>query len=450
MTRLRTGITTGTCAAAAAKAAAMILIGRPSPESVDLTLPDGQILTVPILYARPDSADRVACPQPARPVAGCRSRGHEPESGDPMPRQTAAWACHPREPSRQEVSGTPVSRAVAAVRKDAGDDPDVTDGLTVVVTVGPATGDETEFLAGDGVGTVTKPGLQVPPGQPAINPVPRRMIAAAVAEVTDRPLTVEVAIPGGREVAARTFNPRLGVVGGLSILGTTGVVRPYLRKAVEDSLRCALDVAAACGVRRPVLVPGHIGERAARSHFALADEQLIEVGNEWGYVLGLLGGYPFEAALVAGHPGKLAKLAAGEWDTHSARSAGVAEALGALCGAVLGRPAPESPTAEGVFAALEPPDRRRLADALAARIRAAVERKVGDASGGSAQGWHGHAPLRDREPPAQARTRSRKQPRDRATPVTNALRGGSMTVAVVVINMAGDVLGSDGDLSPWR
>jgi cobalt-precorrin-5B (C1)-methyltransferase len=374
MTTLRTGITTGACAAAAAKAATMVLVGQAAPERVNLVLPDRQVIEVPILYARP---------------AG------------------------------------PGGRAVAAVRKDAGDDPDVTDGLVIVVTVWPAGGPqgspgitETEFFAGEGVGTVTKPGLQVPPGQPAINPVPRRMIAAAIAEVTSQPLAVEVAIPGGRQVAARTFNPRLGIVGGLSVLGTTGIVRPYSRKAIEDSLRCALDVAAACGVCRPVLVPGHIGAKAARSHFTLQDEQLIEVGNEWGCVLDLLRGpltlpspargegikHPFTALLVAGHPGKLAKLAVGDWDTHSARSRGALGALDCVCGATLGRPAPQSTTAEGVFAALEPGERKRLADALAARIRAAVSHRVGR----------------------------------------------TLPAAVFLINMAGEALGSDGDLSPWR
>jgi cobalt-precorrin-5B (C1)-methyltransferase len=215
---------------------------------------------------------------------------------------------------------------------------------------------------------------------------------------------VEVAIPGGREVAERTFNPRLGIVGGLSILGTTGIVRPYCRKALRDSLECSLDVAAACGVRDPVLVPGNIGAKAARSHFALAEEQVIEVGNEWGYVLDLLFRYPFAALLVAGHPGKLAKLAAGDWDTHSARSASPVGLVGQLCREVLGQRAPESPTVEGLFAALDPTEQKRLADSLAGRVRAAVSQKI----------------------------------------------SGVFPVAVLLVNMAGRELGSDGDLTPWR
>jgi cobalt-precorrin-5B (C1)-methyltransferase len=353
MNKLRTGVTTGACAAAAAKAAVMVLLGQPAPERVTMILPDGEPLIIPVLYARP-AADG--------------------------------------------------GRAVAAVRKDAGDDPDVTDGLEIVVTVEFVTAGETVFTAGDGVGTVSKPGLQVPPGEPAINPVPRRMIAAAMAEVTPQAMTVEVAIPGGREVATRTFNPRLGIVGGLSILGTTGIVRPHCMKALRDSLKCSLDVAAACGVRSPVLVPGHIGARAVRAIFALAEEQVIEVGNEWGYVVELAGRYSFASLLAAGHPGKLAKLAAGEWDTHSARSGNAAAMIDGVCREVLGRPEPESPTAEGVFAALEAAERKRLGDALAAQVAAAVARKT----------------------------------------------GGVFPVAALLVNMAGVELGRGGDFSSWR
>ena len=194
--------------------------------------------------------------------------------------------------------------AEAAVVKDAGDDPDVTNGALVTATVAWTAGDGVEFAAGDGVGTVTKPGLAIPPGEPAINPVPRRMIAEAVREVTPRGVRVTVAIPGGAELARKTFNPRIGVLGGLSILGTTGIVRPFSCSAMRESLRCSLDVAAAAGVRAPVFVPGHIGERAARAHFRVADEQVVEVGNEWGFALDEALRRPFADLLIAGPPGK--------------------------------------------------------------------------------------------------------------------------------------------------
>ena len=244
--RLRPGITTGTCAAAAAKAAAMVLGGGPAPGQVELRLPGGQ----------------------------CR------------------YAC--RCSSAQRIGG---EAAVAAVRKDAGDDPDVTHGMEVRATVAWDTGEEVTLVAGEGVGTVTKPGLQVPPGEPAINPVPRQMIAAALREVTARGLRVEIAIPGGARWPERPSTRGWGSRGGLSILGTTGIVRPCCTQALHDALRCGSGVAAACGVKAPVLVPGNIGAKAARRHFALRDEQVIEVGNAWGFVLdeaacGLAGSLP--------------------------------------------------------------------------------------------------------------------------------------------------------------
>ena len=188
----RSGYTTGTCAAAAAKAAAKVLLGGPAPQAVEVPLPDGTRAVLPALYAR--------------------RRGGEAE---------------------------------AAVRKDAGGDADATHGSVVTASLTWAQGGDVTFVAGDGVGTVTKPGLSVPPGEPAVNPVPRAMIRAAIREVTELPVRVVLSIPGGKELAQKTFNPRLGVAGGLSILGTTGRVRPYCRTALRDALSCALDVAAA-------------------------------------------------------------------------------------------------------------------------------------------------------------------------------------------------------------
>jgi cobalt-precorrin-5B (C1)-methyltransferase len=215
---------------------------------------------------------------------------------------------------------------------------------------------------------------------------------------------VEISVPGGREIAAKTFNPRLGIEGGLSILGTTGIVRPYCTRALHDALKCALDVAAACGATAPVLVPGNIGTRAARRHFSLREEQVIEVGNEWGFVLDLLSRHVFRAVLLLGHPGKLAKLAADQWDTHSARSNSAAHYLSRVCPEVLGHPAPDSTTAEGVFAALSLPERTALGQELAKRVRLAAAGRIAQ----------------------------------------------RIAVAVFLVNMAGECLGSDGDLTPWQ
>lgn len=349
---LRCGITTGTCAAAAAKAAASVLAGGLTPRDVQLRLPSGETTRVPILGVQHDQGSLAA---------------------------------------------------TAVVRKDAGDDPDVTHGLEVRVTISWDDAGDVTFVAGEGVGTVTKPGLQIAPGQPAINPIPRQMIVAAVREITSRGVRVEIGIPGGREIAARTFNPRLGIEGGLSILGTTGVVRPYCTRALREALTCALNVAAACRVAAPVLVPGNIGVRAAAEHFSLRDEQIVEVSNEWGFLLDLLPGRDFLAVLLVGHPGKLAKLAAGQWDTHSSRSSPATQYVDALCSQVVGHPAPDCPTTEGMFAKLATPGKTQLATALANRVRSAVV-----------------ARLEHRLP-----------------------------VAVVLVDMAGQRLGSDGDLSPW-
>ena len=177
-----------------------------------------------------------------------------------------------------------------------------------------------EFAAGEGVGTVTKPGLAIPPGEPAINPVPRRMIREAVREVTPRGVRVTISIPGGGELARKTFNPRIGDRRGALDPGDHGD-RPPLQLFGDARIApLHLDVAAAAGIRAPVFVPGHIGERAARAHFRVADEQIVEVGNEWGFALDEALRRPFSALLILGHPGKLAKLTAGDWDTHSGRS----------------------------------------------------------------------------------------------------------------------------------
>ena len=292
----------------------------------------------------------------------------------------------------------------AAVRKDAGDDPDVT----------ARAGSASHAFLGrrcrrDIRGRRGRRHRHQARAPDPTGPTGHQSRAAtddsrAIRDITPRGVRVEISIPGGREIAAKTFNPRLGIEGGLSILGTTGIVRPYCTRALRDALKCTLDVAAACQVTAPVLVPGNIGAGAARRHFSLRDEQLIEVGNEWGFVLDLLSQYAFQAVLLVGHPGKLAKLAADQWDTHSSRSSQVAQYLSGLCPTVLGHPAPDSTTAEGVFAALPPPEKKTLADELAKRVRTAVAGRIAD----------------------------------------------RLPVAVFLVNMAGQCLGTDGDFSPWQ
>lgn len=309
---LRGGYTTGSCAAAAAQAATLALYGQPVPPCIELTLPDNSriLLTVEDL-----------------------------QYGD-------TWCS-------------------AAVCKDAGDDPDITNGSFVVATVARSNASGIIFKAGDGVGTVTLPGLAVLPGEPAINPVPRRMIEQAVRQVTGDGLIITIAIPGGRALATKTFNPRLGIEGGLSVLGTTGRVRPFSHQAVQETIRCSFAITLACGIKDPILVPGHIGARAAERHVRIREHQLVEVGNEWGYLLKLAAVEPLERLLLLGHPGKLVKLAAGQWDTHSARSDSALPVVTRRCIELLGNAPDGTPTVEGLFQALEPAERLILGNALA-------------------------------------------------------------------------------------
>jgi cobalt-precorrin-5B (C1)-methyltransferase len=294
--------------------------------------------------------------------------------------------------------------ASAGVRKFAGDDPDVTDGCLVIASVAWTDGPHLTLVAGEGVGVVTKPGLALPPGEPAINPVPRRMISQAVREVLDRPLQVTISIPGGKELAQKTFNPRLGVVGGLSVLGTTGIVRPFSAAAMRDAIECAMAVASACGISAPVFVPGRIGEKAASRRFRLAPEQLIEVSNEWGFALDCAMKFNFRRLLIVGHPGKLAKLPAGDWDTHSSRSDSAAPWVSDFAWRALGLKTPESKTVEGLLGLLPEGDRVVLVKELAALIRQAIETRL----------------------------------------------DGRAQAAVVLVNLQSEILGGDGDLAPWE
>lgn len=350
MSALRSGITTGTCAAAAAKAAVAVLLGGNSPSAVEISLPAGERIIVPVLRA-------------AKKTGG----------------------------------------AEAAVVKDAGDDPDITDGVTVTAWVEWSAGD-ISFYAGDGVGTVTKPGLSVDPGEPAINPIPRMMIAQSVREITKRGVRVTISIPGGRELGERTFNPRLGIKGGLSILGTSGRVRPFSCPALRASFQCHLKILAAVGIQFPVFVPGHIGERAARRHFRVVEDQIIEVSNEWGYMLDEAAPLGFAGILTLGHPGKLAKLAEGNWDTHSSRSQSALPFVARLATENLGRDFSEVSTVEGIFAILTGTQKKKLGNLIAGRVLHAVRNRLGEAT----------------------------------------------MAAVVLVDMKGNILGMRGDIAPWR
>ncbi|WP_263167672.1 cobalt-precorrin-5B (C(1))-methyltransferase [Streptomyces sp. SCSIO ZS0520] len=272
-TGLRPGWTTGACATAAATAAYTALLTGDFPDPVTITLPKGQT--------------------PAFALA-VEDRG-------------AGWAA-------------------AGVVKDAGDDPDVTHGALVRAAVrpGPA-GSGVRFAAGPGVGTVTRPGLPLAVGEPAVNPVPRRMITEHLAAVAARyrgsgDVRVEVSVDHGEELARSTWNPRLGILGGLSILGTTGIVVPYSCSAWIDSIRRGVDVARAAGRTHVAGCTGSTSERTAAAAYALPEDALLDMGDFAGAVLKYLRRHPVDRLTLCGGFAKLSKLAAGHLDLHSARS----------------------------------------------------------------------------------------------------------------------------------
>src|SRR5262252_6837057 len=217
--------------------------------------------------------------------------------------------------------------ATAGVIKDAGDDPDVTHGALICATVRlGAAGSSVIFRAGEGVGTVTRAGLPIAPGEPAINPVPRRMIAQAIAEVAAAnrraaDAEVELSIPGGAALAAKTMNARLGIIGGLSILGTTGIVVPYSCSAWIHSIHSGIDVARAAGLTHVAAATGKASEAAVQKLYGLPEIALIDMGDFVGGMLKYLRRHPLPRVTIAGGVAKMTKLAQGLLDLHSKRGA---------------------------------------------------------------------------------------------------------------------------------
>ena len=334
--RLRCGYTTGTCAAAAAAGAAELLLTGQAPRAAAVELPAGGRVTLEL---------------------------EEPRRGE-------GWAC-------------------CAVRKDGGDDPDVTHGALIRarVSLRPAPGVSVE--GGEGVGRVTRPGLDQPVGRAAINSVPRGMIARTVQERLDSAgcsggALVVIEVPGGGELAARTFNPRLGIQGGISILGTTGVVRPMSRQALADSLCLELDVLRAAGAREVILTPGNYGAEFARQTLGLELKQWAECGNFIGRAIDHAAAAGFARVLLIGHLGKLCKVAGGCMDTHSSVADGRRETLtahAALCGAgveLLGEIFRADTTDRAVELLEGAGLRRSVMDSLAAALEENLRRRAGE------------------------------------------------------------------------
>jgi cobalt-precorrin-5B (C1)-methyltransferase len=277
---LRKGWTTGACATAATKAALAALWGGDFPAEVSITLPKGEQPVFALAYQ---------------------------EKGD-------GWA-------------------EAGVVKDAGDDPDVTHGALIRARVEMA-GSGISFHAGEGVGTVTKPGLPVDVGAPAINPVPRRMMQDVVREQAAKfsqpaDIVITITIPGGEKLAAKTWNPRLGITGGLSVLGTTGIVRPFSCSAWIASIHRGVDVARASGQDHVAGCTGATSEIVVQGLYGLPDFAMLDMGDFAGGLLKYLRKHPVKRLTIGGGIGKITKLAQGAMDLHSGRSQVDFAALGA-------------------------------------------------------------------------------------------------------------------------
>jgi cobalt-precorrin-5B (C1)-methyltransferase len=217
------------------------------------------------------------------------------------------------------LEGRGAGWAQAGIIKDAGDDPDVTHGCTIVATV-RLKGEGVTFRAGAGVGMVTKAGLPVAVGEPAINPMPREMMRKVARELGASDVEIEISIPGGEEIAQKTWNPRLGIVGGLSILGTTGIVHPFSCAAWIASIHRGVDVARAMGLAHIAGCTGSTSEDAVRAHFGLPLEAMMDMGDFAGGLLKYLREHPVARVTIGGGFGKIAKLAQGALDLHSGRS----------------------------------------------------------------------------------------------------------------------------------
>lgn len=275
--QLKGGYTTGACLAAGAKAGAMIMQGEYPGDRVDIVALDGTPLQIPI--------------------ASVELLAH----------------------------GVKVK-----IIKDAGDDPDITNGTSVFITFSFLTQEQLQpvygqsilykqilFEAGQGIGHATKPGLSLAVGEPAINPGPRQLVYNSIKDIIgDKACLVRVDIPAGTELATKTLNPVLGIEGGISVIGTTGVLRPMSEEAFKNSLVPQIEVAKAAGFTTQIFVPGKIGERIATS-WGLPTEAMVQTSNFIGFMLEAGADHGLERILLFGHIGKLAKVAAGVFHTHN-------------------------------------------------------------------------------------------------------------------------------------
>ncbi|WP_352420206.1 cobalt-precorrin-5B (C(1))-methyltransferase CbiD [Proteiniborus sp.] len=283
--KLRYGYTTGSCATAASKAAAKMLFSQRILDSIEIDTPKGWKLELKV----------------------------------------------------EEPSFSPGS-ATCCIEKDAGDDPDSTDGLKIYAEVTRNHEKKINLTGGVGIGIVTKPGLSIPVGEYAINPVPREMILAEVGKVIPDGEGVDVKIfaPEGVQIAKKTFNPKLGIEGGISIIGTSGIVEPMSEEALKSSLELELSILKEQGAKRIIFSPGNYGKDFGLKH-SLDEKVLIKTSNYIGFMIDKAVEYEIEEIFFVGHIGKLIKVAAGIFNTHSKVADGRLETLAANC-ALLGAP----------------------------------------------------------------------------------------------------------------
>jgi len=264
--KLRSGYTTGSCAAAAAKAAAKMLFEKNILESVEISTPKWVLLNIKI---------------------------HKPLITDDF------TECY--------------------VIKDAGDDPDITNGIKIFARAQNNPKPEIKVLGGKGIGVVTKKGLSVEVGNPAINPVPMKMILDEVKSVMpeNNGVIITISAPEGVELAEKTLNPKLGIIGGISILGTIGIVEPMSEEAFKDSLKLKLSVLKETGFDKCVFTPGNYGEKFLADNFCFNDDLIVVTSNFIGFMLDEALFYGMKKILMVGHIGKLVKIAGGIFHTHS-------------------------------------------------------------------------------------------------------------------------------------
>ena len=282
---MRNGYTTGTCAQAAAKGACLMLATQMVVDGVEVTTPSAKKLSLGLVDQ-----------QLGKDYAKC------------------------------------------AVIKNSGDDPDITNGAKIYAEVRTYPRGGVTIKGGEGVGKVTKPGLAIEVGEWAINPVPRRMIFEEVSKFLpkNKGLEVTISVPGGEDLAKRTYNPKLGIMGGISIIGTTGIVKPKSQDAYKASLALELDVLRAQGDKNVVLILGYVGEKYCRETLKISENSIIKIGDHTGFILKECVKKGINEVLLIGHIGKMIKIANNQFDTHCKFGDGRVDGMARyakLCGA---------------------------------------------------------------------------------------------------------------------